>query len=83
MLKHILRRQYLNLIDAFSGKKSILTKPEIRLFSPNPVTYNMHYCVQQTMLLYVSAIGQHSVFGKHLDETSRKRQRYDCKNSSL
>ena len=36
---HILRRQYLNLVDAFSGKKSILTKPAIRLFFPYPVTY--------------------------------------------
>ena len=40
---HILRRQYLNLVDAFSvisGIKSILTKPAIRPVFPNPVTYD-------------------------------------------
>ena len=36
---YILRRQYLILVDAFSGKKSILTKPAIRPVFPNPVTY--------------------------------------------
>ena len=46
---HILRRQYLNLVDAFSGKKSILTKPAIRPVFPNPVTY-------------VTARGQWSIF---------------------
>ena len=29
---HILHRQYLNLVDTFSGKKSILTKLAIRPF---------------------------------------------------
>ena len=29
----------MNLVDAFSGKKSILTKPAIRPVFPNPVTY--------------------------------------------
>ena len=30
----------MNLVDAFSGIKSILTKPAIRPVFPNPVTYN-------------------------------------------
>ena len=38
-LQDILRRQYLNLVDAFSGKKSSFTKPAISPFFPNPVTY--------------------------------------------
>ena len=33
----LLRRQYLNLVDAFSGKKSILAKPAIRPFFLNPI----------------------------------------------
>ena len=33
-----MRRQYLNLVDTFSGKKSILTKPAIRPFFLNVVT---------------------------------------------
>ena len=40
---HILRMQYLNLEDAFSGKNSILAQPAIRLISPNPVTFRMGY----------------------------------------
>ena len=30
----------MNLVDAFSGIKSLLTKPAIRPVFPNPVTYN-------------------------------------------
>ena len=48
---HILHRQYLNLVDAFSGKKSILTKPAIRLFFPIPVTY---VCGQKKFESYFS-----------------------------
>ena len=40
-----MHRQYLNLVDAFSGKKSILTKPATRPFIPNPVTYMVVFTV--------------------------------------
>ena len=32
-------KQYLNLVDAISGKKSILAKPVMRPFFLNPITY--------------------------------------------
>ena len=51
---HILRRQYLNLVDAFSEKKSILTNPAIRPVFPNPVTYvNFHLYFDTVVLKYL------------------------------